>query len=128
MWALYFKGAGIFLLTVEDDLRTILRCRCGPYISKALGFSLLTTEDDFSFIMGVDSLALYLECTDMFLLDILLLKTISARYLVIDCLTLYSKGTDNVLLVIYCCRRFQFDTWFSAVLDYRLLGIILKRF
>ena len=28
----------------------------------------------------------------------------------------------------YCCRRFQFDTWFSAVLDYQLLGIILKRF
>ena len=24
VWALYFKGAGIFLLTVEDDLRTIL--------------------------------------------------------------------------------------------------------
>ena len=100
VWALYFKGAGIFLLTVQDDLRTILRCRCGPYISKALGFSLLTTEDGFSFILGVDSLALYLECTDMFLLDILLLKTISARYLVIDCLTLYLKGTENVLLVI----------------------------
>ena len=59
VWALYFKGAGIFLLTVEDDLRTILGYRCGPYISKALGFSLLTTEDGFSFILGVDSLALY---------------------------------------------------------------------
>ena len=62
MWALYFKGSGIFLLT---------------------------TEDGFSFILGVDCLALYLENTDIFLLDILLLNTISAGYLVIDSFTLY---------------------------------------
>ena len=43
MWALYFKGTGIFLLT---------------------------TEDGFSFILGVDCLAIYLEGTDIFLLDI----------------------------------------------------------
>ena len=49
MWALYFKGNGIFLLT---------------------------TEDGFSFILIVDCLTLYLEGTDIFLLDILLLKTI----------------------------------------------------
>ena len=91
-----FKGTEIFLLTA---FRSILGYRCGPYISKALGFSLLTTEDGFSFILGVDCLALYLEDTDITLL----------------------------VIFFYCCRRFQFDTWFSAVLDYRLLGLILKR-
>ena len=39
MWALYFKGTGIFLLTAQEDFRSILVYRCGPYISKALGFS-----------------------------------------------------------------------------------------
>ena len=36
---IYFKGTGIFLLTDEDDFRSILGYRCGPYISKALRFS-----------------------------------------------------------------------------------------
>ena len=39
MWALYVKGTDIFLLTDEDDFSSILGYRCGPYISKALGFS-----------------------------------------------------------------------------------------
>ena len=37
---LIFQRRWGFLMTAEDDLRTILGYRCGPYISKALGFSL----------------------------------------------------------------------------------------
>ena len=63
-----------------------------PYISKALGFSLLTTEDGFSFILGVYCLALYLDDTDIILLviftviDDFSLILGSVRYLIIDCL------------------------------------------
>ena len=78
MWALYFKGTAICFMSAEDDLRSIHGYRCGPYISKALICYLLTTEDGFIFLLGVDCLALYLENTDIFLLDIFLLKTISA--------------------------------------------------
>ena len=57
-----------------------------------MGFSLLTTEDGFSFILGVDCLALYLDDTDIILLviftvvDDFSLILGSVRYLIIDCL------------------------------------------
>ena len=56
---LIFQRRWGFLMTAEDDLRTILGYRCGPYISKALGFSLCWTlytscvEDDLRTILGI---------------------------------------------------------------------------
>ena len=38
VWALYFKGAGIFLLTVEDDLRTILGIGVGLIFQRRWDF------------------------------------------------------------------------------------------
>ena len=59
-----------------------------------------TVEDDFNIYLVIYCLALYLEGTEIFLRDILLLKTCSVRYLVIDCLALYLKGTEIFLLDI----------------------------
>ena len=67
---------------------------------------LFSGEDDFSSIIGIDCLALYLKGTEIFfkfaghwLLCFFLLKTISVRSLVIDCLALYLKGTEIFLLL-----------------------------
>ena len=38
VWAIYFKGAGIFLLTVEDDLRTILGIGVGLIFQRRWDF------------------------------------------------------------------------------------------
>ena len=47
------------------------------------------------------------------------MKTISVRYLVIDCLALYLKGTEIFLIV---------EDDFSSILGYRLLGLIFERY
>ena len=57
-----------------------------------------TVVDDFSLILGYRLLGLYLNLkgTEPFFLEILLLKMISVRYLVIDCWALGFGGTDTV--------------------------------
>ena len=104
MWALYFKGTGIFFVLrrlytscVVDDFRSILGYRCGPYISKALGFSLF----DGRCLRRV-------------------LKTISVRYLDIDVGLLFVKGTGIFLLTA--------EDDFSLILGYRLLDLIFERY
>ena len=74
----------------------------------------------------IDCLALYLKGTEIFLL----LKTISVRYLVIDCLALYLKGTEIFLFLpaIGCSAFFSVEDDFSAILGYRLLGLIFERY
>ena len=52
----------------------------------------------------IDCLALYLKGTEIFLL----LKTISVRYLVIDYLALYLKGTEIFLFWIEDCHFLLF--------------------
>ena len=51
--------------------------------------------------------------------DIWLVKTISVRYLVVDCLALYLKGTGIFLFV---------EDDFSSIHCYRLLGLIFERY
>ena len=114
MWALYFKGTGIFLLTAEDDSRSILGYRCGPYISKALGFSLFwrtlytsCVEDDFSSVLGYRC-GPYISKALRF--SYWLLKTISGRYLDIDVGLIFQR---RWYVLIDYRRRFQVDTWIS---------------
>ena len=73
----------------------------------------MTAEDDFSSILGYRLRALHFKGTEIFLPDMVLLKTVSV-------FTWLSTAWPYILKVLtisgwsfYCCRRFQFDTWLS---------------
>ena len=94
MWALSCKGTDIFLLTAEDDFSSILGYwLLALYYKGSENFFTLPNqslvEDDFSSILGyrrgpygVKALGFY----------IWLLKTISVRYLDIDCWPYITKA------------------------------------
>ena len=90
-------------LTGEDDFSAILGCRLlGLIFERYWNFLLFAGHWLLCVFLlktisvrsvVIDCLALYLKGTEIFLL----LKTISVRYLVIDCLALYLKGTEIFL-------------------------------